>query len=159
VKPDAVCYSADEVTLGWMPTVRAMWSPPGQHVMIPTPGQPYKWYGLGALAYQTGETGVLCRRRQRRRELAARWQALVATHPTGTISGTWDHAEPPADDAVEAVVRAAAGRLVLLSVPPYSPGLNPIERLWRRFRRDVTHGELLASLDALRKAAHACFAR
>jgi putative transposase len=31
--------------------------------------------------------------------------------------------------------------------------------LWRHFRREVTHGELFASLDALLKAAHAFFDR
>jgi hypothetical protein len=47
-----------------------MWSPVGQQVMIPTPGQPYKRYGLGAVNYHTGETVVLFRRRTRRREVA-----------------------------------------------------------------------------------------
>ena len=37
--------------------------------------------------------------------------------------------------------------------------LNPIEMLWRHFRREVTHGELFVSLDALLKAAHAFFDR
>jgi hypothetical protein len=69
----------------------------------------------------------------------------------------WDNADTHFDDAVEAVVRAAAGRLVLLYVPPYRPWLNPIEMLWRPFRREVTHGELVVALDARLKAAHACF--
>jgi putative transposase len=157
VKPDAVFYYADEFNLSWMPTLRAMWSPQGQQVMIPTPGQPYKWYGLGAVDYHTGETVVLFRRRKRRREVAELLQAVVDTHPTGTISVAWDHADTPADDEVEAVVRAAAGRLVLLYRPTYSPWFTPIERLWRHFRREVTHCELFASLDALLQAAHAFF--
>lgn len=57
------------------------------------------------------------------------------------------------------MVRAAAGRLVLLYWPTDSPWLNPIERLWRQFRREVAHGELCASLDALLQAAHAFFDR
>jgi hypothetical protein len=48
---------------------------------------------------------------------------------------------------------------VRLYVPTYSPWLNPIERVWRQFRREVTHGELFVSLDALLKAAHAFFDR
>lgn len=102
---------------------------------------------------------VLFRRRQRRREVAELLQALVGKPPTGTISVAWDHADTHADDEVEAGVRAAAGRLVLLYLPTYSPWLNPIEMLWRHFRREVTHGELFASLDALIKAAHAFFDR
>jgi transposase len=136
-----------------------MWSPRGQQVMIPTPGQPYKRYGLGAVNYHTGDTMVLFRRRKRRQEVAEWLQALVDKHPTGTIYVAWDHADTHADDQVEAVVRAAAGRLVLRYLPTYSPWLTPIEMLWRPSRREVTHGELFVSLDALLKAAHAFFAR
>ena len=56
-------------------------------------------------------------------------------------------------------MRAAAGRLVLLYLPTYSPWLNPIEMLWRHFRRAVTHGELFASIKALLAAAADFFAR
>ena len=105
--------------------------------MIPTPGQPTQHYGIGAVNYQTGETVVLFRRHERRRESAELLQALLDKHPTGTIHGAWDHASTHEDDAVEAVVRGAAGRLVLLYLPTYSPWLNPIEMLWRHFRREV----------------------
>jgi transposase len=127
--------------------------------MIPTPGQPYKRYGLGAVNYHTGETVVLFRRRKRRREVAELLQAVVDRHPTGTIYIAWDNADTHGNDEVEAIVRAAAGRLVLLYLPTYSPWLNPIEMLWRQFRREVTHCELFASLDALLKAAQAFFDR
>ena len=91
-----------------------MWSPIGQQVMIPTPGQPTKHCGLGAVIYHTGETVVLFRRRKRRREIAKLLQALVSRHPTGTIYVTWDNADTHQDDEAEAVVRGAAGRLILL---------------------------------------------
>jgi transposase len=127
--------------------------------MIPTPGQPYKRYGLGAVNYHTGETVVLFRRRKRRQEVAELLQALVDKHPMGTICVAWDNADTHADAEIEAIVRAAAGRLVLLYLPTYSPWLNPIEMLWRQFRREVTHCELFESVDALLQAAHACFDR
>ena len=114
---------------------------------------------MGAVNDHTGDTVGLFRRRTRRREVAEWLQAVVDRHPTGTIDIAWDHADTHCDDEVEAVVRAAAGRLVLLSLPTYSPWLNPIEMLWRHFRREVTHGELFVSLDALLKAAHAFFDR
>jgi len=154
-----VFYDADEFNVSWLPTLRAMWSPQGQQVMISTPGQPYKRYGLGAVNYQTGETVVLFRRRKRRREVVELLQAVVDKHPTGTIYVTWDNADTHSDDEIEAVVRAAAGRLVLLYLPTYSPWLNPIELLWRHFRREVTHGELFASVAALLQAAQDFFDR
>jgi putative transposase len=79
------------------------------------PGQPYKRDGLGAVNSHTGETVGLFRRRKRRREVAKRLPALVDKHPTGTISIAGDNADTHVDDAVEAVVRAAAGRLGLRS--------------------------------------------
>ncbi len=127
--------------------------------MIPTPRQPEKRYGIGAVNYHTGETVVLFERRKRRREIAKLLEALVAKHPTGTIYVAWDNADTHQDDEVEAVVRAAAGRLVLLYLPTYSPWLNPIEMLWRHFRREVTHCELFASVRALLAAAADFFAR
>jgi transposase len=57
------------------------------------------------------------------------------------------------------VVRAAAGRLVLLYLPTYSPWLNPIAMLWRHFRREVTHCELFPTMADLLVAANDFFAR
>lgn len=63
------------------------------------------------------------------------------------------------DDEVEAVVRAAAGRLVLLYLPTYSPWLNPIEMLWRHFRRKVTHCEIFETVKLLIEASYNFFSR
>lgn len=127
--------------------------------MIPTPGQPTKHYGLGAVNYHTGETEVIFRRHKRRKKVAELLQRLVDKHPSGTIYVAWDNASTHEDDEIEAVVRAAAGRLVLLYLPTYSPWLNPAERLWRQFRRDVTHCELFETVKALLAAAQAFFDR
>ena len=131
----------------------------GQQVMIPTPAQPTRRYGLGAVNYHTGETVVLVRRRKRRREVAELLDALLARHPTETIYVAWDNATTHFDQDVEAVVRGAAGRLVLLYLPTYSPWLNPIEMLWRHFRREVTHCELFTSIAALAEASMDFFRR
>lgn len=145
--------------MSWLPTLRAMWSPKGQQVMIPTPGQPHRRYGIGAVNYHTGESVVLLRRRKRRKEIAELLEALLAKHPTGTVYVAWDNASTHEDDEVEAVVRAAAGRMVLLYLPTYSPWLNPIEMLWRHFRREVTHCELFDTMAALLAATADFFDR
>jgi putative transposase len=136
-----------------------MWSPKGQQVMIPTPAQPTKHYGIGAVNYQTGETVVLLKRHKRRKEIAELLQTLVDQNPAGTIYVAWDNAGTHEDDEVEMVVRAAAGRLVLLYLPTYSPWLNPIEMLWRQFRREVTHHELFQTVKSLLTAARQFFDR
>lgn len=149
-------YYADEFNLGWFPTLRAMWSPKGQQVMIPTPEQPDKYYGIGAVNYHTGECVVLFQRCQKIVQLL---EALLEKHPTGTLSVAWDNASMHEDDEIEAVVRGVAGCLILLYLPTSSPWLHPIEMLWRHFRREVTHCELFETKQALLTAAQECFTR
>jgi transposase len=136
-----------------------MWSPVGRQVMIPTPAQPTRRYGLGAVDRHSGEVVVVTRRHKRRREVAELLEEILARHLGGTIYVAWDNASTHEDEEVEAVLRDAAGRLVLLYLPTYSPWLNPIEMLWRHFRREVTHGELFESIDAVLKATREFFDR
>jgi transposase len=154
-----VFYYADEFNVSWLPTLKAMWSPKGQQVMIATPYQPKKYYGIGAVNYHTGETTVIFRRRKRRPQIAEFLQCLLDKHPDETLYVAWDNVNTHQDDEVEAVVRAAAGRLVLMYLPTYSPWLNPIEMLWRHFRREVTHCELFATVEKLLAASQDFFRR
>jgi len=159
LKAGEVFYYADEFNVSWLPTLRKLWSPKGQQVMIPTPGQPKVQYGLGAVNYHTGETMVIIRRRKRRKEVAELLEALLEKHPQETIYVAWDNASTHQDQEIETVVRGAAGRLILLYLPTYSPWLNPIEMLWRHFRREVTHCELFLTLKDLIAASYDFFIR
>ncbi|MFK4048173.1 IS630 family transposase (plasmid) [Roseomonas mucosa] len=150
-------YYADEFNISWLPTLRALWAPRGRQVMVPTPAQPTRRYGLGAVEWRTGEAVVITRRHKRRREVAELLEALLQRHPHGTVTVAWDNASTHEDDEVEAVLRGAAGRLVLLYLPTYSPWLNPVEMLWRHYRREVTHCELYESIDALLDATRTFF--
>jgi transposase len=47
--------------------------------------------------------------------------------------------------------------LNLLFLPPYSPQLAPIERLWKLARRLATHNRYFATLDKLIAAVGDCF--
>lgn len=134
-----------------------MWSPVGQQVMIPTPGQPKKHYGIGAVNYHSGETVLRLEKRKKREQIANLLEDLLDKHPNETVYVAWDNADTHSGGKVEDVVRAAAGRLVLLYLPTYSPWLNPIEMLWRHFRREVTHCELFTSVQELLKATKGFF--
>jgi putative transposase len=62
-----------------------MWGPVGQQVMIPTPTQPTRRYGLGAVNWSTGETVVITRRHKRRREVADLLEELLRKHRHETV--------------------------------------------------------------------------
>ena len=127
--------------------------------MIPTPQQPKKHYGIGGVNYHTGETVVIFRRRKRRPQIAEFLQHLLNAHPQETIYVAWDNVNTHQDDEVEAIVRSTAGRLVLMYLPTYSPWLNPIEMLWRHFRREITHCELFETVKLLLQASKDFFDR
>jgi hypothetical protein len=52
--PGDAFYYPDEFNLSWLPTLRAMWSPNGQQVMIPTSGQPAPMRRPASLQYRSG---------------------------------------------------------------------------------------------------------
>ena len=49
--------------------------------------------------------------------------------------------------------------LKLLFLPPYSPQLAPIERVWKLTRRLAMHNRYFPTLGEVLKAVHACFNR
>lgn len=77
LRPGSVFYYADEYNISWYPTLRPMWGPKGQQVMIPTPMQPRRRFLLGAVDWQSGQTVVLTRPHKRRREVAELLEALL----------------------------------------------------------------------------------
>ena len=127
--------------------------------MIRTPGQPKKSYGIGGVNYHTGETVVIFRKRKRRPQIAEFLQMLIDKHRNETVYVAWDNVNTHQDHEVEEVVRSAAGRLILMYLPTYSPWLNPIEMLWRHFRREVTHCEIFETVKALLTASQEFFDR
>jgi transposase len=48
-------------------------------------------------------------------------------------------------------------RFSLLFLPPYSPELNPIERVWKLTRRLATHNRYFAHVDEVAQAVEAVF--
>jgi transposase len=49
--------------------------------------------------------------------------------------------------------------LTLLFLPPYSPQLAPIERVWKLARRLATHNRFFATWDHVLTAISTCFDR
>jgi transposase len=84
---------------------------------------------------------------------------LDRSRPHERVHVTSDNATTHQDDEVEAVLRGAADHLVLLYPPTCRPWLDPIEMLWRQLRREVTHCELLESVEALLTATNEFFER
>ena len=79
-------------------------------------------------------------------EFAQFLQHLLASHPGKRLLVIHDRGEQHTGAPVEAIVREAEGRLSLKAQPAYSPELNPQERIWKWWRRVVTHNHWFATL-------------
>ena len=53
--------------------------------------------------------------------------------------------------------QANAGQFRLHFIPPYSPELNPIERVWKLTRRRRLHNRYFAHLDAVVQSVESLF--
>ena len=56
-------------------------------------------------------------------------------------------------------LRKHARELQLLFLPPYSPQLAPIERVWKLTRRLATHNRYFPILEQVVETVNACFDR
>lgn len=56
-------------------------------------------------------------------------------------------------------LRQHTAHLRLLFLPPYSPQLAPIERVWKLIRRLATHNRYFPTLGEVLQAVNVCFSR
>ncbi|MGH3570151.1 MAG: IS630 family transposase [Pseudonocardia sp.] len=74
-------------------------------------------------------------------------------YPTGPIAVVWDNARYRHTALVRSI--AAYHRIELLYLPPYSPNLNPIERVWKFVKADALANRWRADFAAFRAAIDA----
>lgn len=70
-----------------------------------------------------------------------------------------DHARYHHAVRLKPLLRKYRAVLTLLFLPPYSPQLAPIERVWKLARRLATHNRFFATLDDVLIAVSRCFDR
>jgi DDE superfamily endonuclease len=147
-------YAQDEADLALLPTLTRTWMPRGAQLRVPAPGTNAKRsvsaaadLAVGTLLWRTDDTrcadqfcalGDACAARSAARgRLAALLVDNAQAHRVGQTG------------IVRRWLNARAGRIVLVFLPPYSPDLQPAERLWRQWRPNVTHNHTRATLAEL----------
>lgn len=138
----------DEVDLNLLPGVIGCWTKRGQQRKVPTPGQNVKRYGFGAVNCMTGQLTHHIGERKNSDNFIQLVEQVVATYcPRDTWQGpkvvlVIDNYIIHRSKKTAAVLAKYADRLEVMALPPYSPKLNLIERLWKHLRRKVTHNHL-----------------
>ena len=129
---------ADEMRLGLRGTTRRVWGRRGikvrQRLQLT-----YEWRYLFAAV--DGQTGRVWWNWVPSMKAEALWPTIAGIQETGILDGlVWDNAPGHRDDEI------ADLDLAFVGLPPYSPELNPAERLFEEIRRHV-EGRVYATLD------------
>ncbi len=128
---------ADELRLGLRGTTRRVWGRRGVKVRQRLQLR-YDWWSLfAAVDGQAGTVSWTWVDSMKAVDLVPLMTALQANAPLDAV--VWDGASSHRDDTVRAV------GVPLVGLPPYSPELNPAERLFEEVRRHV-EGHVYATL-------------
>jgi hypothetical protein len=144
--PQADLYVQDEVQIALHPTLTRVWSPKGHggQRLVRAPGNNQKCQGFGQVDWRDGE---LCFGFSPRRDADTFClqldDAVARSKERGRIAivlsdNAKTHTPKGSKRVREALVRHGDA-LRLVYTPAYDPDSNPIERLWRVWRRDLTH--------------------
>jgi len=151
-------WCQDEVHFQRHSSLIRMWAPKGQQPRVLSASTRQKVGYFGALNLKTGclvtqETPTF------NAETFGDFLGHLLQRSHGRLYLILDNAAWHRARALKHLFFQNRHRLVRLFLPPYSPELNPIERVWRITRRQVTHNRYFESTDQLRTALTACFAK
>lgn len=106
----------------------------------------------GALNLQTHHAIVLSEETINAKSVIRLGNTLLKKHPKGKIYFILDNAKHHHAKIVKAW-RKTHGRIKFLFLPPYSPNLNLIERLWRFFHQKVTWNHYFETFEEFKNAS------
>ena len=140
---------ADELRLGLRGTTRRVWGRRGTQVRQRLQLK-YEWRYLFAAV--DGQAGQIWWDWVPSMKAEALWPTIAGIQELAILDGlVWDNAPSHRDDAITDLDLAFVG------LPPYSPELNPAERLFEEIRRRF-EGRVYATLDAKAAAVQAFLA-
>ena len=144
-------YYADEVDIDLLPTLSGRWMRIGQQHPVDTPGKNHKTYGFGAVNFVTGLLAWLVWPNKNNLGFRHLLTQVLSHHRDDVLQIVIvvDNYRIHKTHAVNHMLAKLKGRLRLYFLPTYSPTLNPIERLWRYFREQVTSNYFFKTMSRL----------
>jgi len=146
--PEALVFQ-DEVEIHRHPALARMWAPVGTQPEVPAPGQNEKKVVYGGVDYATGKITYTIADSKSWMNFLIFLIALVKAYAGRKVRLVCDNGRFHHTQAVRQWLADNSDRIEVFWLPPYSPSLNLIERLWGHLKRTVLANVLFASLDDL----------
>lgn len=152
--PDEVALYADEVDIHLNPKIGADWMLPGQQKQVVTPGRNVKRFLAGALDARGGQLLWVQATHKRSGLFIDLLHKLDRAFPAARIihvivDNYSIHSSRQTELALSGLPRLRLGFL-----PPYSPDLNPIERVWLDLHAETTRNHRCTDIEQLMGDVH-----
>lgn len=131
------------------PALTRMWAPVGQQPEVPAPGQNQKKVVYGGVDYKTGKLTYTVADTKSGTEFLAFLIVLSARYAGRRILLVCDNGRFHTTKAVQQWLAEHRDQVEVFWLPPYSPSLNLIERLWGHIKRTILANVLFTGLDEL----------
>jgi transposase len=131
------------------PALTRMWAPVGQQPEVPAPGQNEKKVVYSGVDYKTGKLTYTVADTKSGAEFLAFLLVLVARYVGRKIVLVCDNGRFHTTKAVQQWLAEHRDQIEVFWLPPYSPSLNLIERLWGHIKRTILANVLYDNLDEL----------
>lgn len=131
-----------------------MWALVGQQPEVPAPGKNEKKVVYGGVDYKTGKLTDTIADTKCGASFLAFLIVLVARYAGRKIRVVGDNGRFHTIHAVQAWLAEHRDPIEIFWLPPYSPSLNLIERLWGHVKRTLLANVLFETLDDLVAAFH-----
>jgi len=139
----------DEMEIHRHPTLIRMWARVGQQPQVPAPGKNEKKVVYGGVDYKTGKMTYTLAESKYGSAFLVFLIALVRTYAGRKIRLVCDNGRFHTTQAAQAWLAEHAAQIEVFWLPPYSPSLNLIERLWGHLKRTILANVLFVSIDDL----------
>lgn len=136
----------DEASLFFQATLAAIWQPKGKTIWVKTYAGQAKKSFYGALNLKTGREHVMRCEKQNTRSTKQFLGRLRRAYPRKRIAIFWDGA--PWHKGLKTYLKEAK-RIEPIPFPPYSPKLNPQERVWKQTRQHISHNHAFRTFPKL----------
>ena len=156
--PTIQLWCEDEVHFQRHSSLIRMWAPKGQQPRVLSPSVRHKVGFFGALNLKTGS--LLTEEAPTfNSETFGDFIRYLLESTQEKVYLIMDNARWHRAKDLKDLFESNQDRLIRIFLPPYSPELNPVERVWRITRRQVTHNRYFPSIAELRIASVSQFTR
>jgi len=155
----AEIFFGDEVSFAQWGSLAKTWAPKGKQPAVKTCGKRKGMKLFGAIGFLKGDFNYMECEGKFNGETYLKFLTQLLERYAGPVILIEDGAPYHRGAAVKEFKekKEKEGRLYVYRLPAYSPDKNPIEKLWKKTKKDATHCKYFPSFDDLRGAVITAF--